>query len=174
MTMLARSGVPGLVLWAATLISILATLIKNMVIARRRADHDWANFFLFLTCYLMAIIIDASFDVALEGPIVGIWFWVLAGLAIGSTMVYRGLESRRLTYRTPHSVPFVVLVAVLSVLAVSSTGGRALASDPSAAPIERGPDAKSLRACLRACSCVAAHHRGPGEPMVGVAEGLGM
>ena len=33
--------------------------------------------------------IDASFDVALEGPMLGIWFWSLFGLGIASTMVYR-------------------------------------------------------------------------------------
>jgi hypothetical protein len=37
----------------------------------------------------MAIVIDASFDVALEGPMLGIWFWCLFGLGIASTMIYR-------------------------------------------------------------------------------------
>jgi hypothetical protein len=37
----------------------------------------------------MAIIIDGTFDVALEGPMLGIWFWCLIGLGIGSVMVYR-------------------------------------------------------------------------------------
>jgi hypothetical protein len=97
MTMLGRSGVPGLALWTLTLGSALVTLIWNMVVARRRSDRDWANFFLFLACYLMAIIIDASFDVALEGPMLGIWFWVLFGLSIGSVMIYRSSRQRRET-----------------------------------------------------------------------------
>jgi hypothetical protein len=96
MTMLGRSGVPGLALWAVTLASVPATLVWNMV-AARRSDRDWANLFLFLACYLMAIIIDASFDVALEGPMLGIWFWVLFGLSIGSVMIYRGSRQRRET-----------------------------------------------------------------------------
>ena len=48
----------------------------------------------------MAIIIDATFDVALEGPMLGIWFWCLVGFGIGSVMIYRAqyqhhLESGR-------------------------------------------------------------------------------
>ena len=35
-------------------------------------DRRWPEFFLFLQCYVLAILITASFDVALEGPILGI------------------------------------------------------------------------------------------------------
>ena len=106
MTMLARSGVPGLVLWGLTLVGVFYTLLSNMVVARRRSDHTWANLFLFFACYLAAIIIDASFDVALEGPMLGIWFWVLFGLGVGSTMVYRGtVERRRNLTRVSRTAP---------------------------------------------------------------------
>jgi len=37
----------------------------------------------------MSIIINAAFDVALSGPVQGIWFWCLMGFGIGSVMVYR-------------------------------------------------------------------------------------
>ena len=103
MTMLGRSGVPGLVLWGLTLASILITLIWNMIVARLRSHREWANRFLFLACYLTAIIIDASFDVALEGPMIGIWFWVLFGLSIGAVMIYRASPRgpmRRMTKST--------------------------------------------------------------------------
>jgi hypothetical protein len=33
-------------------------------------------------------LINASFDVALEGPMLGIWFWCIIGLGIGSSMLY--------------------------------------------------------------------------------------
>jgi hypothetical protein len=33
--------------------------------------------------------INATFDVALEGPMQGIWFWCLIGFGIGSVMIYR-------------------------------------------------------------------------------------
>ena len=37
-------------------------------------DNAWANFFLLIFCYELGFVIDAAFDVALEGPMVGIWF----------------------------------------------------------------------------------------------------
>jgi len=89
LTILARSGVPGLVLWLGTGIAWFAMLARSMVTARRRGDTRWANLFLWIGCYAGAIIIDASFDVALEGPMLGIWFWCLFGLGIASTMIYR-------------------------------------------------------------------------------------
>ena len=44
---------------------------------------------LFVTCYAMSIMINATFDVTLEGPMQGIWFWCLFGFGIGSVMIYR-------------------------------------------------------------------------------------
>jgi hypothetical protein len=89
MTMLARAGVPGEVLWLAVVASWMWMLMRAMWIARRRGDREWAGLFLFITCYVMSIIINAAFDVALSGPVQGIWFWCLMGFGIGSVMVYR-------------------------------------------------------------------------------------
>jgi hypothetical protein len=44
---------------------------------------------LFVGCYVGSIIINASFDPVLEGPMQGVWFWTLIGFGIGSVMVYR-------------------------------------------------------------------------------------
>jgi hypothetical protein len=60
-----------------------------MLTARRRGDERWVGLFLFTVCYAASIIINATFDVTLEGPMQGIWFWSLFGLGIGSVMVYR-------------------------------------------------------------------------------------
>lgn len=87
--MLARAGVPGLALWLLTFVAWFALLISRMIAARRRGDDDWANLFLWNACYGLSMLINASFDVALEGPMLGIWFWCLIGLGIGSTMLYR-------------------------------------------------------------------------------------
>ncbi|MBV9982350.1 O-antigen ligase family protein [Bradyrhizobium sp.] len=89
MTMLARSGVPGLALWVLTGVAWFTGLLHAQIVARCRGDTQWANLFLWVACYALAIVIDASFDVALEGPMLGIWFWSLFGLGIASTMVYR-------------------------------------------------------------------------------------
>jgi hypothetical protein len=89
MTILARAGIPGLALWTLFLVSWLALLASARAAARRRGQTEWAGLFLFIACYGTSIVINASFDVALEGPTVGIWFWCLVGFGIGSVMVYR-------------------------------------------------------------------------------------
>jgi parallel beta-helix repeat protein len=92
MTYLARGGVPGLVLWLLTFMTWMAALLRAARAAWVRGDQDWSRYFIFLICYLAAIIIDASFDVALEGPMLGIPFWILFGIGLGSLMIYRGLH----------------------------------------------------------------------------------
>ena len=94
MTVLARSGVPGIVLFAAVLGSWYWQLGNAMFQARRRGDADWANMFLFVMAYVSSILIDASFDVALEGPMLGIWFWALIGFGLASNMIYRTQQAR--------------------------------------------------------------------------------
>lgn len=89
MTLLARAGVPGFVLWLLLLLSWGGMLLKAMFVARARKDRQWADLFLWVVCYATAIVINAAFDVTLEGPMQGIWFWSLFGFGIGSVMVYR-------------------------------------------------------------------------------------
>jgi O-Antigen ligase len=89
MTLLARTGVPGAVLWALVLVSWFGTLTRAMVTARVRGHERWVELFLFVVCYAIAILINATFDVTLEGPMQGIWFWCLFGFGIGSVMIYR-------------------------------------------------------------------------------------
>jgi hypothetical protein len=89
MTMLARAGVPGLILWGTFLASWLGMVLTSMWTARRHGQTAWAGLFLFTGCYAMSYVINASFDVALEGPMQGIWFWCLIGFGMGSVMIYR-------------------------------------------------------------------------------------
>jgi O-antigen ligase len=89
LTILARAGVPGLALWGAFLASWLGMLMRAMWRARRRGQTGWAGLFLFIACYVTSIIINATFDTTLDGPMQGVWFWCLIGFGIGSVMVYR-------------------------------------------------------------------------------------
>jgi hypothetical protein len=89
MTMLARSGVPGAVLWLLVFASWAGMMMSAMLAARARGHQRWVELFLFVLCYAMSILINATFDVTLEGPMQGIWFWCLFGFGIGSVMVYR-------------------------------------------------------------------------------------
>ena len=95
-TVLARTGVPGLVLWGAVNISWYAMIFGYWFVARRNGDTRWSNILLWLGCYELAALIDATFDVALEGPMLGIWYWSLFGFGIAATMIYRHqlLEAR--------------------------------------------------------------------------------
>ena len=89
MTLLARAGVPGVVLWSLVLISWGGMMLRAMLVARARGHKQWADLFLLVTCYATSIIINATFDVTLEGPMQGIWFWCLFGFGTGTVMVYR-------------------------------------------------------------------------------------
>jgi len=89
MTVLARAGIPGLVLWALVLVSWFRMLMRVILTARARGHERWAELFIFVVCYALAILINATFDVVLEGPMQGIWFWCLFGFGVGSVMIYR-------------------------------------------------------------------------------------
>jgi hypothetical protein len=89
MTILARMGVPGAVAWALMHLVWFATVADAWYRARRRGDQRWAGWFLFLFAYYLAFVINASFDVFLEGPMGGIWFWTIYGAGVGSLWIYR-------------------------------------------------------------------------------------
>lgn len=89
MTVLARTGVPGAVFWTL----LQACFAVSLVRARRRAQRVgawwWARLDLWILSYWAAFLVNASFDVFLEGPHGGIWFWCLIGAGIAV------LESQR-------------------------------------------------------------------------------
>lgn len=89
MTYLARAGVPGLALWLLTCAVWMAAMLAVFWRARRLGERRWEGFFLFIACYVASIIIDASFDVALEGPMLAVPFWTLIGIGIGAAMIFR-------------------------------------------------------------------------------------
>jgi hypothetical protein len=89
MTILARAGVPGLALWAALLLTWFTVLTRLMFKARDLGHAGWANLFVVVMCYVLAMLINATFDVALEGPMLGIMFWCLIGFGIASAMIYK-------------------------------------------------------------------------------------
>jgi O-Antigen ligase len=93
MTLMARAGIPGVTLWALVLVSWFGMMMRAMLTARWRRHEQWAQLFLFVVCYATSILINATFDVTLEGPMQGIWFWCLFGFGVGSVMVYRAQHS---------------------------------------------------------------------------------
>ncbi|GJD90579.1 hypothetical protein BHAOGJBA_4120 [Methylobacterium hispanicum] len=89
MTILARAGVPGFALWAGLLAAWFGMLVHSLLLARRAGHGRWAAVFVWITCYGAGILVNASFDVALEGPMSGVCFWSVIGLGIGASMIYR-------------------------------------------------------------------------------------
>ena len=89
MTMLARGGVPMECLWAAVQVTFVATVLTEMSRARRAGQPMWEGLFFFLGVYWLAFLINGSFDVFLEGPMGGIWFWSVYGTGIGAALVHR-------------------------------------------------------------------------------------
>ncbi|MBK8019901.1 MAG: O-antigen ligase family protein [Chloroflexi bacterium] len=81
LTILARSGVPGLVLWAGFL-GLLALRLLRLAMRRSKSDPWNARYALWILAYLVAFGIMAGLDVFLEGPMGGIWFWSLIGFVL--------------------------------------------------------------------------------------------
>ena len=82
MTVLAREGVPGLILWILLQGAFAIGLIRAIVLARRAGDSRLAILGGWLLAYWVAIMVDTSFDPYLEGPQGGIWFWVIIGAGL--------------------------------------------------------------------------------------------
>jgi hypothetical protein len=89
MTMLARTGVPGLGIWAAVQLTWGVIIVKSYIRARRDKRMNWSGVFMFLGSYWAAFLANATFDVFLEGPMGGIWFWCIYGAGIGCAYLYK-------------------------------------------------------------------------------------
>ncbi|MEM9883053.1 MAG: O-antigen ligase family protein [Planctomycetota bacterium] len=87
-TVLARTGVPGLVLWGAVNAAFLYVVANGYLSARHRGEPAWAMFFVFLLSYYAALTFNASFDVFFEGPMGGVWFWSVVGLGYAGAWVF--------------------------------------------------------------------------------------
>ncbi|MCC6424013.1 MAG: O-antigen ligase family protein [Phycisphaerales bacterium] len=82
MTILARSGVPGLVLWALLQLTFAAGMLHGNWRARKAGQEWWARVDAWVLAYWIAFNVNASFDVYLEGPQAGIWFWSWIGFGM--------------------------------------------------------------------------------------------
>ncbi|MFN2382939.1 MAG: O-antigen ligase family protein [Gemmatimonadota bacterium] len=90
LTILARSGVPGFALWLLLQGTFGVSLLAAWWRARARGDNWWARVDLWILAYWVAFLVNASFDVYLEGPQGGIWFWCLFGFGLAMLEAQRG------------------------------------------------------------------------------------
>jgi hypothetical protein len=95
LTILAREGVPGLLIWLALQGAFAASLLRACVRSRRLGNEWLARVNLWVLAYWLAFMINGGFDVFLEGPQGGIWFWSLFGFGIAL------LETERWSTRPP-------------------------------------------------------------------------
>jgi len=84
MTVLARMGVPGTALWLLFQVCFVFSLVRGFLRARLAGAVWWARMQLWLLAYWCAFLVNASFDVFIEGPQGGIWFWCVTGLGIAA------------------------------------------------------------------------------------------
>lgn len=86
---LARMGVPGALLWLALQASWAVPLFRRYLECRRVQDPRWSGVFLVLLTYWVATMVNSSFDVDLEGPMGGIWFWAVFGIGMATLVIHR-------------------------------------------------------------------------------------
>jgi len=89
LTFLARSGVPGFVLWLALQLTWATLMLKSTFTARSRNSPVWSGVFAWLLVYWLAFMIAAGFDVFLEGPMAGIPFWTVFGFGWGCHTLFK-------------------------------------------------------------------------------------
>ncbi|HTS77842.1 MAG TPA: O-antigen ligase family protein [Bryobacteraceae bacterium] len=88
LTFLARAGVPGFLLWVSLQLTWLASMARAYFRARFTSQYDWMALFAWITAFWLAFMINASFDVSLEGPMAGIPFWTVFGIGWASQMIF--------------------------------------------------------------------------------------
>lgn len=89
MTILARTGLPGIALWVLLHSVFAGSMLIAHLRARARGHETWARIDLWILAFWTAFMVNASFDVFLEGPMGGIWFWSLMGLGIAALEAQR-------------------------------------------------------------------------------------
>ncbi len=90
---LARSGVPGLTLWILLQVVFGISLLRAAARAWAAGLRRWVAILGWILAYWLAFLINASFDVYLQGPQGGIWYWSIIGLGIAAAMAVNGLPA---------------------------------------------------------------------------------
>jgi len=80
LTILARTGVPGFVLWVGFLLAHGWGLLGAARRSRLAGETERSRLLLWTFTYWLAATINGASDVYLEGPQGGIWFWCLVGV----------------------------------------------------------------------------------------------
>lgn len=111
LTILARAGVPGLALWIALQAGFGFCLLDRALRMKRRGEMFWYSLNVWtLICWTASLTV-ATFDVYLEGPQGGIWFWSIMGFGFALIGIQSRLADRvrpKTGIATPETLPFRV------------------------------------------------------------------
>lgn len=97
---LARSGVPGLILWLSLQGTFAVAMLRAAGRARRRGDQALLALLGWDFVYWAAALVNSSFDVYIGGPQGGIWFWSIFGFGLCLMRLSREDEAVRLEQPT--------------------------------------------------------------------------
>ncbi|MGB7156877.1 MAG: O-antigen ligase family protein [Tepidisphaeraceae bacterium] len=89
MNFLARSGVPGFALWVLLQLAWACSVGSALFRSIEERQRTWSSLFIFLVAYWTALMVNATFDVFLEGPMGGVWFWSVFGLGLAAVWIHR-------------------------------------------------------------------------------------
>src|SRR5262249_28995466 len=89
MAILARAGVPGFALWLMLQGWFGVTLFLKCLKDRQLKREGLARVEAWVLLYWLAFLINGTFDVALEGPQGGIWFWSVFGFGLALILTSR-------------------------------------------------------------------------------------
>jgi hypothetical protein len=94
MTVLARMGVPGALLWIALNLSFIVRMLAAFRRAKSAGLKFWTAVNIWILCFWLAQFINLSFDVYVEGPIGGMWFWATIGFGLAALRI-QAFEARK-------------------------------------------------------------------------------
>ena len=80
MTIFARMGIVGALIWSGILLFGIGVPLWRMLIASTPAAREESRQRSFWFAVLVAMWVDASFEVLMEGPVMAIPFWLLLGI----------------------------------------------------------------------------------------------
>lgn len=86
---LARTGVPGFILWLCAQLSWGSTMLLAYVHSRLRGLQHWSGLFMTLLTYWIAFMTTTTFEVIIEGPTGAIWIWTIYGVGMAAIQIYR-------------------------------------------------------------------------------------
>ena len=84
-----RMGVAGFSIWIFMLVLFAFSVIRGIMKTSAAGDKLLFSVLVWIFCFWVMALVNASFDVYLEGPMGGILFWCVMGLGLAVLRVQR-------------------------------------------------------------------------------------